>query len=277
VVDTAGAVTEIRHSLDLYRRLAGARMRSDMQYRTSFALRLVGQLLVTTLDFLAIVVIFRQVPRFGGWRLEEVALLYGINGCAFALADLATGSIERVNLYIRTGRLDQVLVRPAPSLVLLTGDDFAIRRVGKLLQASTVLAIGIGALNRHWSLLDGAHVAIAIVSGAVIFSGVFVLSGAAIFWLIEGREVMNSAIYGGHFLSQYPLSIYGRWLQRFVVYVLPIAFVAYFPTVSILGKHDALGFPGWMGWTSPAVAVVLAIVAGSAWRIAIRHYRSTGS
>jgi ABC-2 type transport system permease protein len=229
----AELLLDARRSLFLFQRLAGARMRSDLQYRVSFALRLVGQILVTALDFAAIAIIFHQVPRLAGWRLEEVALLYGINGCAFALADLFTGSIERVNIYIRTGQLDQVLVRPASSLLLLVGDDFAIRRVGKLVQSSAVLVIAILALDRAWSVPDFAHIGLAIASGAAIFGGVFVLSGAAIFWLVEGREVLNSAIYGGHFLSQYPIGIYSRWLQRAIVFVLPIAFVAYVPDGSL--------------------------------------------
>lgn len=252
-------------------------MRSDLQYRVSFTLRLVGQVLVTTLDFIAIAIIFHQVPRLAGWRLEEVGLLYGINGCAFALADLATGSIERINVYIRTGQLDQVLVRPASALLLLIGDGFALRRVGKLMQASTVLVVASVALHRHWTAVDLAHVALAVVSGAAIFAAVFVVSGAAIFWLVEGREVMNSAIYGGHFLGQYPLGVYSRWLQRGVVYVLPLAFVAYVPAVSILGKSDPLGLPSWTGWLSPVVAIALGLVAGAAWKTAVRHYRSTGS
>lgn len=273
----AELLLDARRSLFLFRRLAGARMRSDLQYRVSFALRLVGQILVTGLDFVAIAIIFHQVPRLAGWSLGEVALLYGVNGSAFALADLATGSIERINLYIRTGQLDQVLVRPASSLLLLIGDDFAIRRVGKLVQSSVVLVVAVLTLDRAWSLLDIAHVAVAVVSGAAIFAGVFVVSGAAIFWLVEGREVMNSAIYGGHFLSQYPIDVYSRWLQRAVVYVLPIAFVAYVPTVSILGRTQPLGLPAWMGWSSPVIALVLGSVAAVTWRTAVRHYRSTGS
>ena len=265
------------HSLRTFRRLAGARVRSDLQYRTSFALRVVGQVFVTALDFAAISLIFRQVPTVAGWRLEEVALLYGVNGTAFALADMAVGSIERVNVYIRTGTLDRVLVRPVPALVMLAGDDFAIRRIGKAIQAATVLVVAIIAVDHSWSGLDAVHLVMAVVSGTAIFCGIFVISAAAIFWLVEGREVVNTAIYGGHFLNQYPLPIYSPLLQRAVVYVLPLAFVAYLPVASILGKERALDLPAWTGWASPAVAVALAAVATVTWRFAVRHYRSTGS
>jgi hypothetical protein len=52
----------------LYLRLVAARVRSQFQYRTSFALDFVGVFLVTFLDFAAILVIFENVPQLGGWR-----------------------------------------------------------------------------------------------------------------------------------------------------------------------------------------------------------------
>ena len=65
-------------SLALYVRLVSARVRAQWQYRASFALDVVGVFLVTFLDFIAILVIFDNVPQLGGWSVQEVALLYGI-------------------------------------------------------------------------------------------------------------------------------------------------------------------------------------------------------
>ena len=43
------------------------------------------------------------------------------------------------------------------------------------------------------------------------------------------------------------------------------------------GVRNALGLPGWVGWTSPVVAALAAAAAGFVWRFAVRHYRGTGS
>jgi len=55
-----------------------------------------------------------------------------------------------------------------------------------------------------------------------------------------------------------------------------MAFVAYFPALTILDKPDPLGAPDWVPFASPAVALVAAVVAGYMWRFAVRHYRSAG-
>ena len=54
----------------IYRRLAGARIRSDLQYRTSFWLFTLGQFFITFVDFVTIAVIFSQVHDLAGWSLN---------------------------------------------------------------------------------------------------------------------------------------------------------------------------------------------------------------
>ena len=61
-----------------------------------------------------------------------------------------------------------------------------------------------------------------------------------------------------------------------VGYIVPIAFVAYFPSLYILGKPDPLGLPPVLQFAAPVVAVVTAIAAGLVWRVAVRHYQSAG-
>ena len=83
-------MAELAQLLGIYRRLIGARIRSQLQYRLSFALNLVGMALITFLDFAMILIIFEQVDALGGWTVAEVSLLYGISCIAFALTDLVT-------------------------------------------------------------------------------------------------------------------------------------------------------------------------------------------
>ena len=59
----------VRRNVGLYRRLAGARARSDLQYRASLAMFTVGSMLITGLDFVSIAVLFEHVPTLAGWDL----------------------------------------------------------------------------------------------------------------------------------------------------------------------------------------------------------------
>ena len=78
-------------------------------------------------------------------------------------------------------------------------------------------------------------------------------------------------------MTAYPLTIYGVWLRRLLAFVVPLAFVSYFPAVAILGKHDPLDTPPWLGALTPVVAGLTVVIAAAIWRTGVRHYRSTGS
>src|SRR5206468_1999840 len=96
---------------------------------------------VSFVDFLAVLVIFGQVPALAGWSVEQVAFLYGVSGTAFGLADVFISEVEVLPRRIRLGTFDRLLTRPLGALVQLFAEEFALRRVGKLLQALVVLAI----------------------------------------------------------------------------------------------------------------------------------------
>jgi ABC-2 type transport system permease protein len=78
-------------------------------------------------------------------------------------------------------------------------------------------------------------------------------------------------------MTSYPLNIFGPWLRRMFAFVIPLAFVTYFPGLYLLDKPDPLGFPTAFQLLAPAVALAFAAATGLAWRTAVRHYRSTGS
>ena len=261
----------------IYRRLLAARIRADWQYRTSFVLFALAQGLITLLDFLVIAVLFDQVPQLGGWTLSEVAFLYGLASLAFSLSDVFISQVENVATLIREGSFDRLLIRPLGPLVQISAEFFALRRLGRVLQSVAVLTLAISWLEVEWDLGRAALTVVAIASGAVIFGALFVLTSSIAFWVVGSLEVANAFTYGGQLLAQYPLSILGEWLRRFVIYVLPLGFVAYLPAVLILGKPGSADVPRWLGYASPVAAALLAVAARAVWWTAIRHYRSTGS
>ena len=83
-----GAVVE---GLRAYRMIAGMWVRSGMTYRTSFVFTLFGNLVLTGMDFVGILLMFSQVDSLAGWSLPEVAFLYAASVTSFGLAHLAAG------------------------------------------------------------------------------------------------------------------------------------------------------------------------------------------
>ena len=62
-----------------------------------------------------------------------------------------------------------------------------------------------------------------------------------------------------------------------MAFVVPGAFVAYYPALAILGKPDPLGLHPLLPYSAPVVAVLTAGVAALIWRAGLRHYVGTAS
>jgi len=260
----------------IYVRLVGARIRGDLQYRTSFVLFITSQFLVAFLDFLAIAIIFSHVPRLAGWSLAEVMFLYGATNVSFNLADVFISPVETLPGRVRMGTFDALLTRPLGPLFQLATEEFALRRVGKLIQGVVILVLAITRLHVEWTAARVGLTAVMLIAGAVIFSAIWIATAALNIFTVETTQFGNAFTYGGNFLSQYPIDVYGVWLRRVFAYLLPIAFVNYFPALYILGRESSLGVLA-LRFASPFVALATALVAAAIWRFAIRHYRSTGS
>jgi viologen exporter family transport system permease protein len=260
-----------------YLRLLSAQIRGQAQYRTSFLVEVFGSLLTGIIDITVVVVMFNVTRRLGGFGFRETFLMAALAGCAFSLADLAVGSIERIRVYVRTGLLDAILVRPLGALPQLLAVDFSSRRIGRLLFSAGLLVAAVRLAGVRWTPARLALLLVTPVTGAVLFGAVFVASATVAFWWIDSGEFASALTYGGRDFTAYPMTVYQGLFRRVFAYGMGFAFVGYYPALALLGRRDPLGLPAAAGWAGPVVASVACGVAGLIWRHGIRHYRSTGS
>src|SRR5688572_8381373 len=186
-------------------------------------------------------------------------------------------AVENVQYHVKDGSFDRFLLRPASPLVQVIADQFSLRRVGKVAEGLLIFAFGCGAASIDWTLARAGMTLVALLSGSVIFSALWILTSCLCFWWVDAREMANAVTYGGGFLAQYPLAVYGDVLRRVLAFAVPVAFANYFPAVYVLDRTDRLGAPDWIQFATPVVALVAALAASAMWRIGVRHYRSTGS
>ena len=178
---------------------------------------------------------------------------------------------------IRLGTFDVYLIRPVSALPQVLAEQFSPKRFGKLLSASLTLTWALLTLHIHWTALKILVCVGTICCGTVIYCSLWVITGTISFFAVDARETANAFTYGSETLTEYPLAVFSRPLALGLTFVLPLAFVTWQPSLYVLGHADPLGLPGFLRFGAPAVAALMALIAGAAWRFALRHYRSTGS
>ena len=255
-----------------------ARQQADMQYRLSFALRLVGAAGQLVLEVVAMWALVHRFGSIGGWTIGPLTFLLGVSGFAFRVADaFIGGSTERCAEMIRTGRLDVLLVRPAGLLWQVMGDAFAVRRLMQLATMIPFAIVGIARSGIHWTPLRVAILAVIVVNSVAVFSAIFVFVNCISFWAPTSQEIGNAFTYGGAQMAKYPIHIFDGWVRVVSITFIPVAVTVYLPSFLLFDAPNPLGVTWWQSSLALASGAPLVIGAAVMWRFAVRHYRSTGS
>lgn len=265
----------VRAALSSYGTIARLWIRSSLEYPVSFWTMTVGGVFSTGLDFVGIWVMFSHLTRYGGFDLREMGFLYGTSAMAIGVADLLVGNVERIGQQVRLGRLDAMMTKPVPLLVQVCADQFALRRLSRIVQGLAILTWASWTVD--WTPARALVLVGMLVSGGVIFFGLFVSFSCIQFWTADASEFANAFTYGGASLLEYPLTVFPRQVVLGLTFVLPIAFANWYPSLYILGRHDLSRLPHWLEFASPVAAVAMVVVTATAWRAGVRHYTSTGS
>jgi ABC-2 type transport system permease protein len=264
-------------SARLYLRYAALSWRTQVQYRGSFVLFSLAQLIGIGVEFLGV---WALVDRFGairGWSLAELALLFGMVNVAFALAESFGRGFDMFSTVVKRGDFDRLLVRPRSTALQVAGQEFQFLRIGRIGLGVVMVVWAAAALKVGWSPAKVALLVGATLGGAGVYYGLFILQATLCFWSVESLEIMNTLTYGGTEAAQYPLSAYRDWFRRFFTFVVPLGFVSYIPIGALLDRQTVPTLPSMVRWLAPLAGVGFLLASLWVWRIGERRYRSTGS
>ncbi|MFL9990467.1 ABC-2 family transporter protein [Paraburkholderia sediminicola] len=266
------------NALYLLRRYFITSIRAQLQYPASSLMLGFGAFLTNVIELAGIWALFNRFGDVQGWRFGDICMFFGMVSISFSIADFMSRGFDVFgHEFVRTGDFDRLLLRPRTATLQLIGHDFRLRVMGRLAQGVAVIAVATSALDFHWTVGAVALTLWTIAGGVALFFGLLVLQATLAFWTVESLEVVNVVTYGGVQAAQYPLDFYTSWFRNFLIFVVPIACVAYFPVLAILHKADPLGAPNWVLPLAPAAGFAFLALSFAAWRFGVRRYTSTGT
>lgn len=76
--------------------------------------------------------------------------------------------------------------------------------------------------------------------------------------------------------GSYPASMFNRSTRSILLWVIPVAFMAWAPATVLLDRTAELPFPPWGAWASPLAGVVFLTIATLLFIHESRKYQSAG-
>lgn len=256
----------------LYLKYFSIHLKSQMQYKISFVMMMLSQLITSFSAFLAIYFMFLRFNSVAGFTYAEVLLCFAVVLMAFSLAECFARGFDSFFSIISNGEFDRIMVRPRGEIFQVLASKIEFSRLGRLLQAIILFIYAVPASGIDWTGDKVLTLVLMILSGIVVFSGLFVVYAALCFFTTEGLEVMNIFTDGGREFGKYPFSVYGEGVLKFFTYVIPLALFQYYPFLYLIGQSDN---PWYM--VLPLVSWLFLIPCLLLWKVGVRHYKSTGS
>lgn len=258
--------------MKLYLKYFSIQLKSVMQYKVSFFLTTIGQCLATFFSFLSMYFLFTRFGNIKNYSFNEVLLCFSTIFMSFSLAECFGRGFDNFSSIISDGGFDRILTRPRNEVLQVLGTKIELTRIGKLIQASIIFIYSIKTCGVHFSPDKILTLILMITGGTFLFFGLFMISAVICFFTIESLEVINIFTDGGRELAQYPLDIYKTSVLKFFTFIIPLAFVNYYPLLYIIGRNHNIFY-----MLSPLIACLFVIPSYILWRFGVRHYTGTGS
>ncbi len=256
----------------LYLKFFSMHLKSQMQYKASFFLTVLGQFMTSFTGLLGVWFMFTRFNTVEGFGFEQVLLCFAAVLMAFSLAECFGRGFDVFPRMIGNGEFDRALVRPRGLVFQVLAAQMDFTRLGRLIQAALVFAYAIPTSGVRWTADKIVTLVLMVSCGSVVFFCLFLIYAALSFFTLEGLEFMNVFTDGGREFGRYPFSVYGKDVLRFLTYVIPLALFQYYPFLYLIGRETNVFY-----MLTPLMSLLFALPAYAFWRFGLSRYKSTGS
>ena len=264
---------KLKHLLAIWLAQGKYSLAREMMFRGNFIIWIAVEICWFILQLVFVRVLYLHVDAIAGWTQWEMVLLVGLSQLVQQLFQtfFMVNFLQFPDL-IREGKLDFLLLQPAPVLFLVS-----IRQwdVGSIFNSFLGAAVSVWALG---------HLGIAITFGGVALAAGFVVVGVALHWSIMLCLVTPAfwvtkangfiGVYYQLFnIARQPRQAFRGIFLRCFTWGIPVLLVANLPVRALAGHGLPLRETVWLlGGTA-----ALCLIAGWFFHFGLRRYTSASS
>lgn len=262
----------VKFYLDIYRKILIQDLKSKMSYRADFVISNIGMIVSNLVGFVTFYILFQNFPSINGWTMYEMLFLYGFSLIALTPVQCFFDNNWNLRYVVKTGDFIKYCFRPINIFFYYISEVFDVKGLGQL-------AFGVGTLVYAWRHL-AIPVTPVIIAQTVLFllaASLFMIAimnfaAATCFWIQNSGYIMVIMFRFKDF-AKYPASIFNSVFRIVFTFVIPIAFIAYYPALVVLRPASV----PLLSWLSPVIGLVFFYLSYRFWLLGARKYDGTGS
>ena len=258
--------------LRLYFIIEAQYIKARMQYRADFVISSIGMFFSSLATLGVFWVILESVPDLAGWSLMEMTFIYAFFMIAISPMQILFDHAWQIRFHILQGSFLKYYFRPLNMMFYYMSEMFDLKGLTQLFVGIALMIYASGQMNIEWTPTRILLLAITLFSAALVQISIVVAASCAAFWVLDSYPVLGLAWKLREF-SPYPMIIFDGAFRFAFTYILPIGFVAFYPSQLFLRPQEVSPII----YFSPIVGIGLFALTYWIWTKGVNSYTGTGS
>lgn len=253
-------------------------IKSWFQYRIDALLRSLAVFCREAVNVTAIYITLLTFGNINGWNTYELLYLYSIIFLTYGMLILFFTGLRDFERMVQEGTFDRFILRPRGLLfqvISSNADWFAAIGHGGL--GLFLFLYSAQKVNIVWNIHNIIYYIVIIIGGVLIQGAIFLFFASCSFYFVKTSNMRELCYWNMRKFAGYPISVFPKLIQGILIYIIPFAFVNYFPVQYSLRKADMAYYNEMFVYLNPLVGSAMMGLAYFYWLYSIRHYSSTGN
>lgn len=263
-------VANLKKYIKLFKTFFILNFKSVISYDADFILGIIALVIKNIVNLILFTVPFTFIENINGYTYNELLFIYAFSYTAYAIWHCFFINTISIPIYIQSGELDRIILRPIPTILYILLDGFDEDGWGDLVFG--ILLFVISFINlKNFKIIYIFILLILLISSSLIYAGISLLTSTISFFTI-GNSDFTEITMDFHEFSKYPVDIYNKGFKIIFTFLIPIGFAAFYPSLYFISEHNNYLYL----FLSPLVGVSFFIISCILWNLCLRHYKSSG-
>lgn len=263
---------KLKFYLRIYFKILSQDIKSRMSYRSDFIISMIGMVFTNVVEIAAFYIMFLNFPSVCGWTYYEMLFLYGFSLVALTPMQCLFENNWNLSRNVHRGDFIKYCFRPINIFFYYFSEIFDIKGLGQL-------GMGIGTLIFAWNRLQLPvspliilELLIALLVASLFFIGIMNFTAAVSFFLVNTGFLIGTMSKFRDY-AKYPVTIFSKGFRFVFTFIIPIAFIAYYPSLVIMRPNEI----PVLTWLAPVFGIVFFYLSYKFWMLGARKYSGTGT
>lgn len=263
----------LRYYLSIYGKIVAQDIKSKMSYRSDFIISIFGMIFVNLSGFISFWIIYKNFPTIKGWNYYEMLFLYGFSLIALTPMQCFFDNNWNLQGYVYSGEFIKYCFKPINIFFYFISEEFDIKGLGQLAFGIVTLVIAWKKLMLAFSLFILIKLLIALFSASLIMVAISNFSAATCFYSKGGSGYIMVLATRFKDYARYPITIFNGIFRFIFTFIIPIAFMAYYPSLDFLNNTK----PTLLTYMTPFYGIIFFYLSYKLWMAGAIKCSSTGS